>query len=76
MSKDERINAVFQHACLNQVVSKQTTNASIRERFKFNQEKNTKVYRVITDAIESGKIKVANPESKSKRNIHYVPYWV
>src|ERR1700692_3294438 len=33
MSKDERITAVYQHARLNKLTNKKTTNSSLRERF-------------------------------------------
>jgi ATP-dependent DNA helicase RecG len=74
MSKDERITAVYQHACLNKLTNKKTTNSTLRERFKFTTEETTKVGRLITDALESGKIKLANPTA-SRRDYHYLPYW-
>lgn len=74
MSKDERITAVYQHACLNKLASKRTTNSSIRERFKFSSEETTKVGRLISDSVDAGRIKLANPTA-SKRDFHYVPYW-
>jgi ATP-dependent DNA helicase RecG len=74
MGKEERIEAVYQHACLNSVMSGKTTNASIRERFKFDERQSTKVSRLINDALEAQRIKVANPEA-SPRYIHYLPYW-
>lgn len=74
MSKDERITAVYQHACLNKLTNKKTTKSTLRERFKFTTEETTKVGRLITDALESGKIKLANPAA-SRRDYHYLPYW-
>ncbi len=32
------------------------------------------VGRLITDALDSGKIKLANPTA-SRRDFHYLPYW-
>lgn len=75
MSKEERVDAVYQHACLNHVISKKTSNTSIRKRFGFGEEKNTKVYRLITEAIDQQRIKLANP-SDAKKNYHYIPYWL
>jgi predicted HTH transcriptional regulator len=74
MSKNERIIAVYQHACLNKLTGKFTTNSSLRERFKFSSNETTKIGRLINDAIEVGRIKLANPTS-SKRDFHYLPYW-
>ena len=74
MSKDERITAVYQHACLNKLTGKKTTNSSLRERFKFSSEETTKVGRLITDAVEAERIKLASPNA-SKRDFHYLPYW-
>ncbi len=74
MSKDERITAAYQHACLNKLMNKKTTNSSLRERFKFTSDETTKVGRLIADALDSGKIKLANP-NVSRRDFHYVPYW-
>lgn len=74
MSKDERITAVYQHACLNKLAGKRTTNSSLRVRFKFLSEETTKIGRLITDAIEAERIKLANPTA-SKRDFHYLPYW-
>ena len=74
MEKEERIDAVYQHACLNSVNSKKTTNASIRQRFKFDDHQSTKVSRLLSDALEMKRIKVANPKA-SPRDLHYLPYW-
>lgn len=74
MSKEERVTAVYQHACLNKLAGKRTTNSSLRERFKFSREDTTKVGRVIADALEAEKIKLANPQA-SRRDFYYVPYW-
>ena len=74
MSKEERINAVYQHACLNYVCGKKTTNTTVRERFKFDESKMTKVFRLLKDAIESNRIKVGD-ENASRKFIYYLPYW-
>lgn len=74
MTKEERITAVYQHACLNKLTGKRTTNSSLRERFKFSSDETTKIGRLISDALEAGKIKLVNAAA-SKRDFHYVPYW-
>lgn len=74
MSKEERITAVYQHTCLNKLTGKRTTNSSLRERFKLSPDDTTKIGRLINDALEAKKIKLANPNA-SKRDFHYLPYW-
>lgn len=74
MDKYERIEAVYQHACLNHVITSKTTNKSIRERFKFSDKDSTKVTRLINDVLKSKKIKLANPEA-TRKDYHYIPYW-
>jgi hypothetical protein len=68
------VASVYQHACLNKLTAKRTTNSSLRQRFKFSSEETTKVGRLITDAVDAGKIRLANPTA-SKRDFHYLPYW-
>ncbi len=74
MEKDERIEAVYQHASLNFVASRKTTNTSIRERFHFDERHSTKVTRLLTEAVEAQRIRLANPKA-SPRDMHYLPYW-
>ena len=74
MSKEERITAAYQHACLNKIIGKKTTNSTLRARFKFSTNETTKVGRLINDAIDAKKIKLANPDA-SRRDYHYLPYW-
>lgn len=74
MDRNERIEAVYQHCCLNYVTSKKTTNRTIRERFKFGDQETTKSTRIIKEALESGKIKLANPDS-IRKDYNYIPYW-
>lgn len=74
MTKDERITAAYQHACLNKIIGKKTTNSTLRTRFKFSTDETTKVGRLINDAVDAKKIKLANPDA-SRRDYHYLPYW-
>ena len=74
MTKEERIEAVYQHACLNYVSQKKTNNSSLRYRFKFQDSETTKVYRLLQDALTENKIKIKD-KTTSKRDISYLPYW-
>ena len=74
LTNDEVINAIFQHACLNEVIQRKTTGRSIRERFKLNRNESPKIYKLIEEAIKIGKVRLANPDA-SKRDQYYLPYW-
>jgi predicted HTH transcriptional regulator len=74
MEKNERIEAVFQHSCLNFATNKKTTNQSIRGRFKFGEHEKTKTSRLIQDCLTAGRIKLAN-QNDLRRDWHYLPYF-
>ncbi len=74
MEKGERIEAVFQHSCLNYVNNKKTTNQSIRGRFKFDEKESTKISRLIKECIKENRIRCANQDNAIKRDWYYIPY--
>ncbi len=74
MSKEQKLNAIFQHACINDVIQRKTTGRSIRERFKLGRNDGPKIYKLIDEVIATGKIRLANPEDIRKDH-YYVPYW-
>ena len=76
MGKEERIEAAYQHACLNFVVGRKTTNTSLRERFKLpnTSSKVTQIFRLLTEATNAGRIKVRDEKTGPKMT-EYVPYW-
>ncbi len=71
----ERVRACYQHACLLYVSNQKMTNQSLRERFKLPEHKADLISRIIADTVTDGKIKIDNPESRSRRYAKYVPYW-
>jgi ATP-dependent DNA helicase RecG len=75
MDRKERVRACYQHACLRYVSNQQMTNQSLRERFNLPANRTETASRIIADAIESGLIKVDNPENQSKKYVRYAPYW-
>jgi ATP-dependent DNA helicase RecG len=75
MDRKERVRACYQHACLRYVNNQQMTNQSLRERFKLPANKTETASRIIADSIESGLIKIDNPENQSKKYVRYAPYW-
>lgn len=75
MSKDDRVRACYQHACLKYVSNEVLTNASLRERFQITEGNAAQASRIIGEALEAGLIKVANPENKSRKLTQYQPFW-
>ena len=74
MTRDERNRATYLHSCLRYVTRQQTTNTSIRDRFKIDKHNSATASRILKEAVESGALKLA-PDSASKRLANYVPYW-
>ena len=75
MSRDDRVRACYQHACLQAVSGKQMTNTSLRERFSIDDRNYPMASRIIADTITAGLIKQSEPQNKSKRHMRYVPFW-
>lgn len=75
MDRKERIQACYQHACLRYVSNQKMTNQSLRERFQLPEHKVDHISRIITDAVDAGRIRIDDPESRSRRYAKYVPYW-
>jgi ATP-dependent DNA helicase RecG len=75
MDRKERVRACYQHACLFYVSNQKMTNQSLRERFKLPEHKADAISRIISDAVNDGRIKVDDPENRSRRYAKYVPYW-
>lgn len=75
MDRDERVRAAYQHACLRYVMNQRMTNQSLRDRFKLPESKAETISRVIRDAVDAGRLKPEDPDSRSKRYARYVPFW-
>lgn len=75
MDRKEKVRACYQHACLLYVSNQKMTNQSLRERFKLAGRKAEAVSRIISDAVTEGKIKLDDPENRSKRYAKYIPFW-
>ncbi len=74
-SKEERIQACYQHACLKYLSNEMLTNKSFRERMGVAEKNYTAVSGVIKEALERGLIKVGTPDGTNRRDIAYVPIW-
>lgn len=74
-SKEERIQACYQHACLKYLSNEMLTNKFFRERMGVAEKNYTAVSGVIKEALERGLIKVGTPDGTNRRDIAYVPIW-
>ncbi len=75
MTKEERIEACYQHCCLNFADNETMNNQSVRERFGLNKNKSALASHIISDTVASGLIKAANPDSESRKYVAYVPFY-
>lgn len=74
MDKDDRVRAVYLHACLRHVNREQLTNASVRERFGIEPANKAAASRLIKEALEAGVIRLVNENVGDKLRA-YVPAW-
>lgn len=74
MDKENRVRAVYLHACLNQVNDRATTNASVRERFGIEASSSAQASRLLGDAVEAGLVSLEDPTA-GYRSRRYVPFW-
>lgn len=75
MTKKEKIDACYQHACLMYEDNLAINNQSIRERFKLDKNKASVASRIIADTLEAGLIKLADTATTSKKFATYIPYY-
>jgi predicted HTH transcriptional regulator len=74
LGREERLRALYLHACLNHVQGKQTTNATVRDRFGLKKESAATASRLIKDAVAEGLLAPYDAEA-GKRAMRYVPGW-
>lgn len=74
MDTADRVHACYLHACLKYVMREELTNASLRERFGFDEKNSSMASRIIRDALNDGVIKPYDPD-QGRRNAKYVPIW-
>jgi predicted HTH transcriptional regulator len=72
MSKQDRIRACYQHACLRNEAGDPMSNGSLRRRFGLGEKQYPQVSEVIRDAIEAGLIKPLDSDQPN-RKARYVP---
>jgi predicted HTH transcriptional regulator len=74
-TKEERIQACYQHACLKYMMNDMLTNKSLRERLGVDEKNYPLISTVIKDTLAAGLIKIGTPEGTNRRNIAYIPIW-
>ena len=75
MTKEDRVRACYQHACLKYIMGDPLTNSSLRLRLGLNANQSASATSVINDTIETGLIKPVDTE-QGKKNSRYFPAWV
>lgn len=74
MTRDERIRACYQHACLKFECGEPMSNGSLRLRFGLKQTQYPQVSSVINDTIDTGLIKPISAD-QPKRTARYIPIY-
>lgn len=74
LDRDERVRACYQHCCLRYVTRERMTNQSLRERFQLSDHKMATISRVISDAVDAGKVRLEDPGS-GRKYARYIPFW-
>ena len=74
MEKEDRIRALYLHACLRYVNRKHMTNASVRARFAIEDRNTATASRLIREAVEAGVI-VPHDSSAAPKLMRYIPSW-
>ena len=74
MDKEDRIRAVYLHACLRYVQREFMTNTSIRERFGIELKNSATASRLLKEALGTRLIRLADESAASKLR-KYVPGW-
>ena len=74
MSKEGRVRACYQHACLRFESNEPMSNASFRRRLGLPDSQYPQASIVIRDTIEAGLIRPLN-EEQANRNARYVPFY-
>ena len=75
MTKEERVLACYQHACLLYEDRMSLNNESVRERFGLDKHQSAVASHIITDTIDAGFIKLTNPNGMSRKFATYIPYY-
>jgi len=73
--KADKIRACYQHCALKYVSGEKMTNRSLRLRFNIEEKNYSMASRIISETISEELVKDADPDSTSKKNAKYIPFW-
>ncbi|MDH6290866.1 ATP-binding protein [Rhodococcus opacus] len=74
MDREDRIRAVYLHACLKNVSGERLTNKSLRERFRLSDKESSTASSYIREALDAGFI-VPHDPTAGRKHMQYVPWW-
>lgn len=74
-SKEERVQACYQHACLKYVSNEMMTNKSFRERMGLEDKNYAVASVIISETLKRGLVKIGTPEGTNRRDLAYIPSW-
>ena len=74
MDKEDRIRAVYLHACLRYVQREHMTNTTLRERFGIDAKNSATASRLLKEALAAEVVKLEDAEAPPKLR-RYLPRW-
>ena len=75
MTKEEKVMACYQHACLLYEDRKAINNQSVRERFGIERRNSSIASRILADTFNAGYLTQYEPANESKRYASYIPFY-
>ncbi len=75
MTRQDRVRACYQHACLCFVANSVMTNASLRKRLSISESNYPLASKILADTLSEKLIKRFDPTDKSRKHAKYVPFW-
>ena len=73
-SKEDKTRTCYLYVCYCYVNGIEVCNAILRDRFGITEANKAMASRIIKDTVETGKIKLKDPNAAVKMR-RYVPYW-
>lgn len=74
MNREDRVRAVYLHACLRHVQREHMTNTTLRQRFGIDPKNSAIASRLLKDAVAAGVVRLEDAAAAPKLR-RYVPYW-
>ena len=75
LTKEDKLHATYQHACVKYLQGDAMTNKSLRERFGLPDSASASISRLIKEAIKEERIKPYESQTSNKY-LKYLPFWV